>query len=92
MPREANESLFDSIPTQIKTSTFEPSAGRVKLEPVDWHDNVTEGVKQMIHEGDHMASLLRRVLAGELCPRTTIHNAIDRWENTAVGFEKPHGD
>ena len=89
MPREANDTLFDSIPTSVKKSTgFEPIAGRVKLDPVDWHDNVTEGIKQLIDEGDHMAGILRRVLNGQLCPKTTIHNAIDRWENTSVGFEK----
>lgn len=58
-----------------------------QLDPVDWHDNVDEGMKKVIADGDYLATLLRRVLASQHTPKLTINNAIDRWENTVVGFE-----
>lgn len=83
MPFQAQQNLFNNPEKKEQ----KPLRAPLDLENFDFHENVDEGVKELIKEGDHIATILGRVLAGMHTPQLTINNALDKWNNVVAGFE-----
>lgn len=47
-----------------------------------------EALQELIDAGDHLAMIMRRVVAGLHTPKLTLNNAIDQWEQTVEPLER----
>lgn len=90
MPREYEGQL--DLMTEESNARSERKLNEVKASDLneaiqDHKGPVDVTVQAIIDEGDHMAVLLARVLAGQYTPQLTLNNAIDNWDRLMAELE-----